>query len=304
MNDPDEQPPPSISTRDAQHAERPSIRDHAAYCDDTLPSHSRNACNGLRLDAAAEVPGRQSVSLSSRHKETVMRDNDDAIQQLDRTPSDKNTTHETIETNPAWRDEAWLARFDEQLTEEVIGKLHDRAEQRAFAVEAAGKRVDSFYWRALVQDAIADTWIGLLRWDPERGGLYAHLWWAIQSRTRDDREHALAHPHDPIWQGDDDEVAQAAAEETERQASTQDFGTPDAETSLYAREVLVELRDAAKEDKAVLRLLDAYEAGATRREDVVAHAKMREATYHKARIRLGRLAQSLIRQTLGAKARA
>ncbi len=231
-----------------------------------------------------------------------MRDDDDAIQQLDRTPSDKNPS-ETIETTPAWRDEAWLAAFDDQLTEELIGKLHDRAEQRAYMVEAAGKKVDGYYVRALVQDAIADTWMGLLRWDPARGGLYPHLWWAIQSRSRDDREHAVAHPHDPIWDGDDAKEA-AVAQETERLASTQDFGPLDAETCIYAREVLVQLRDAAKGDKAVLRLLDAYEAGATRREDVVAHAKMRESTYHKARIRLGRLAQNLIRQTLGANARA
>ncbi len=43
-----------------------------------------------------------------------------------------------------------------------------RATPRAFAVAAGGRKVDDYYARELVQDAIGDTWSGVLRWDPKR----------------------------------------------------------------------------------------------------------------------------------------
>jgi hypothetical protein len=67
---------------------------------------------------------------------------------------------------------------------------------------------------------------------------------------------------------------------------------------------LAHLRAAAARDKPVLRILDAYEAGAVTKEQVLEHAKMKERTYHNARIRLKRIVSKLIESQLTPKARA
>ena len=62
----------------------------------------------------------------------------------------------------------------------------------------SGRKVDDYYARELVQDAIGDTWAGKLRWDPKRCTLEHHLIRAIQSRADKHRKHARANPHDAI----------------------------------------------------------------------------------------------------------
>src|SRR5690606_16600843 len=94
--------------------------------------------------------------------------------------------------------DAWLDEFEKQLTPKLNDKLRNYARPRAFAVAVAGRKVDDYYTRELVQDAIGDTWSGLLRWDPNRCSLELHLMRAIQSRTDKHRKHAAANPHDAL----------------------------------------------------------------------------------------------------------
>ena len=185
-------------------------------------------------------------------------------------------------------DGAWCAAFRAQLTSALREQLHAFARRRAHEVSRAGVTADDYYERELVADAIADTFLGELRWDPAVVDLATHLVRAIQFRTRDDRDHAIAFPHVGL---DDNERGDATP--TERESSTLTAAEPSADATRFAAEVLARLHTLARGDRSVLRLLDAYAAGATRKADVMSHCRMTSATYHNARIRLSRLVAML-----------
>lgn len=163
---------------------------------------------------------------------------------------------------------------------------------------AAGRKVDDYFARELVQDAIGDTWNGTLTWDPERCSLELHLIRAIQSRADKHRKHAKANPHDAI--GDYTPASRAA----EADASEQWLDHEQAAQRTYSRETMELLRRDAMHDKQILRILDAYDAGATTKSDVLTIAKMQDSTYHKAHIRLKRIVRKLTDYKLASKARA
>lgn len=194
-------------------------------------------------------------------------------------------------------DNAWCAEFEKQLTSKLIDGLRNYARPRAFAVAAAGRKVDEYYARELVQDAIGDTWSGVLHWDPKRCSLELHLLRAIQSRSDKHRKHARANPHDAI--GDRTDLGLAA----ETLASSE-CGSSDASEYVYSREAMAMIRAEAAVDKSVLRVLDAYDAGATTKDDVLAVTKMKARTYHNAHIRLKRIVRTLADHKLAHQARA
>jgi hypothetical protein len=195
-------------------------------------------------------------------------------------------------------DDAWVNEFEKQLTHNLLDRLRNYARPRAFAVAAAGRKVDDFYTRELVQDAIGDTWSGVLRWDPTCCSLEFHLLRAVQSRTDKHRKHAKENPHDAL--GD----ATIASLNAEQDASNLVSSGDRAERRVFARETMEQLRAAAKQDKQILRVLAAYDAGAQTKDDVLAHARMNDGTYHKAHIRLKRMVRKLTDNTLSSNARA
>jgi hypothetical protein len=69
----------------------------------------------------------------------------------------------------------------EQTTTELMREIHRYARSRARRVHRAGVPVSPV--RELVHDAHADTCVGVLRWDPCRCSLAAHLGRAIKRRT-------------------------------------------------------------------------------------------------------------------------
>jgi hypothetical protein len=194
-------------------------------------------------------------------------------------------------------DNGWCAEFEKQLTSKLIDGLRNYARPRAFAVAAAGRKVDDYYARELVQDAIGDTWSGVLRWDPKRCTLEHHLLRAIQSRSDKHRKHAQANPHDAI---DDGTGASRAAESDAASLCWRS----DAAQRVYSRETMGLIRTEAGVDKSVLRVLDAYDAGATTKDDVLALTKMKARTYHNAHIRLKRIVRTLTDHKLAPRARA
>ena len=194
--------------------------------------------------------------------------------------------------------DAWVDEFDKQLTPKLIDKLRSYARPRAFAVASAGRKVDDYYTRELVQDAIGDTWSGVLRWDPKRCALEYHLLRAIESRTDKERKRARAQPHEAL--GDETDASRLA----ERDASSLAADPEHAVQRLFARETMAQIRLAAAQDKPVLRVLDAYDAGAETKDDVLAFAKMKERTYHNAHIRLKRIVRNLTDRKLAPRARA
>jgi hypothetical protein len=199
---------------------------------------------------------------------------------------------------PFTPDDAWLDAFQAQLTGETVDRARKFARMRALGVANTGRKVDDYYARELVQDAIADTFEGVLRWDPARVTLEAHLTRAVQFRSRDHRMHEIAFPHDALGDGTDESLL------AEREASGVATTEPDLEKRRYAAELLAYIRDETAADKPVLRILDAYDAGATTKAEVIAYTKMKARTYHNARIRLGRIVRDLTNRRLARKAHA
>lgn len=195
-------------------------------------------------------------------------------------------------------DDGWLEALQLQLTDELTDRVRNFARLRALGVANTGRKVDEYYVRELVQDAIADTFEGVLRWDPKRVSLEAHLLRAVQFRTRNDRDHAIAFPHDAI--GDETDRSKFAESEASETVQTERVS----ETRRHCVEVMAQLRDASTRDKDVLRILDAYDAGATTKAEVMAHSKMKSRTYHNARIRMGRIVRAFTNHKLAGQARA
>ena len=194
--------------------------------------------------------------------------------------------------------DSWLDAFNTQLTPKLIDSLRNFARMRVLAVAYAGRKVDDYYPRELVQDAIGDTYAGVLRWDPARASLEFHLVRAIQNRAFDDRKRAADNPHDSL--GDDT----AAARLAEREASSAIDDAQLAVKRVYAQQTVAQIREAAARDKPVLRIVDAYNAGATTKEEVLAFTKMKPRTYHNAHVRMTRIVRNLTNQKLAIKARA
>ena len=78
----------------------------------------------------------------------------------------------------------------------------------------------------------------------------------------------------------------------------------DAAERVYSRETMKLIRAEVGVDKSIIRVLDAYDAGATTKDDVLALTKMKDRTYHNAHIRLKRIVRTLTDHKLAQKARA
>jgi hypothetical protein len=204
---------------------------------------------------------------------------------------------ETNESKAFDPDKAWLDALQQQTTATLLDELRKYARRRARFVATSGYKVDKYFEREVVQDVVTDTWSGVLRWDPARCTLKNHLCKAIRTRTYKLRERQIKSPH--IYIGDDTRSSRRA----ERDASAVVADPEHPMQRVFAREVLEQVRAAAAGDKEVLRILDAYQAGAQTRYDVLALAKMKERTYHNAHIRLMRIVQNAIDCTLAPKAR-
>lgn len=142
---------------------------------------------------------------------------------------------------------------------------------------------DVFYARELVQDAIGDTVMGVLHWDPARVTLKKHLFDAIKSRTRHHYVRHLRLRHLPL------ELCEAELEQrlAERDANA------DACVHERAAQTLASLRELATSDRDVLLLLGAFENGATKRGELMARTQLTARRYEAARRRMRRHARRL-----------
>lgn len=196
-----------------------------------------------------------------------------------------------VSADPFAPSQAWMDAFTEQCTEELTARLAQFARTRAVNVENAGRKIDDYYAKELVADAIADTYMGVIRWDPAVCALSTHICQTVIYRTRNDIEHQRSNPHDAI--GDDTDQSRSAEARAAEEAPT----VRQIEARRYATEVMAQIRLLARDDRDVLRIVAAYDEGMTRKSEVMEHARMRERTYHNARIRLGRIVKSLSRRS-------
>ena len=203
----------------------------------------------------------------------------------DRNEIDNDATAQPAQ--PYAPSEDWIQKYKKQCTTSLINSLHQAARAKALSVAAAGKKVDDYYARSLVLDALGDTWLGITRWDPSKCNLGYHIYRTIERRVEKHRKHAEDFPHDALGEPTEhSHFAECEASEL--------VGDPDKPLKrVFASEMLAKIRELAGKDKHVLRILDAYEARCETKEEVLAHTKMREATYHKAYVRLRRIVREM-----------
>jgi hypothetical protein len=88
------------------------------------------------------------------------------------TGRDEIQSESKIETaRPFTPSEDWINEYQKQATPKLIAGLNRYAQTRALSVAAAGRKVDDYYARGLVLDALGDTWLGVVRWDPSKCSL-------------------------------------------------------------------------------------------------------------------------------------
>lgn len=212
-----------------------------------------------------------------------------------RDPIDNNSEETQAPFNPS---ESWIKHYQKQATAKLIAGLNQFARTRALAVADAGRKVDDYYARELVLDALGDTWLGVVRWDPEKCSLAYHVVRTIEGRADKHRKHALAHHHDPLG---DESAASRIAESDASELLNDDQASV---TRVHASQTMTQVRALAAKDKDVLRVLDAYDAGCEAKEEVLALAKMRSRTYHNAYGRLRRIVRHLTENKLATRLRA
>lgn len=176
-----------------------------------------------------------------------------------------SATHGT----PAWERAFRTAIADPKLYPSLLRYACERARFVEPRVLGNG------YVDDLIQDAIDDTYLGVLAWDPAVVSLLTHLRWVIRSRTSKAYRRARRFPHDELNPDDDcflDLEAEARHELRRR-----------------AQEVLDAFRHLAAGDAHVLLLLAAYEESLTRRGEVLAFTGLTHHEYLAARHRLARM---------------
>ncbi|HWO21289.1 MAG TPA: hypothetical protein VNO30_21125 [Kofleriaceae bacterium] len=182
---------------------------------------------------------------------------------------------------------AWLDAFEEQATQSGFEqRLKRYATMCARKVATAGRHVDDFYHRELIQDAIHDTLTGTRAWNPEHCELEIHLCGVIQSRTH---QHFVQSTRFKPERLDPD----LANEVEEALATARDDSSLAEERSALAQRILDDLRALTAEDQELQQLLTAYERGATKKVEVLQVTRMSSKTYDAARKRLLRLIQQL-----------
>lgn len=191
-------------------------------------------------------------------------------------------------------DEAWIESFTKQCTDELRLKAKRYAGRRARYVGSAGGYVDDYYVRELVQDALTDTLLGVLAWDPAASPLENHVLDVIKSRTRHDRIRSKRYRRLAF----DSSEGSSARGEIEGTLRLDRDSDPNA--ARFAEDVLAHLRGLARTDCPVLCLLDALAGGAQTKTEIMETANMSAKTYRNARDRLSRLVRSLDEETSAA----
>jgi hypothetical protein len=197
--------------------------------------------------------------------------------------------------------EAWIEAFAAQCTEALWEAARKYAAHRAVAVRRVNSAADAYYERELVQDALGDTSMQIVRWDPSVRSLKEHIFAVIRTRTYHDYQRANRFRRESFDAGDGDTAPELVAEV---EAALQDR-TPRADPALAARiaERIAEVRTLAASDPVVVAVLDAADDGACDKADVMHHAQISDPTYHAAKVRLTRIVKKLSPGTSPRRAR-
>ena len=190
------------------------------------------------------------------------------------------------------RTDAWHDAFAAQCTDQLYDVGRRFASRRAAVVAWCGGAVDDYYVRELVANVISDTAAGILHWNPTVQSLEAHVLDGISRRANHDCSRALRYRHEAV-DFFDPETPRALVEEVEAKLA-------DAVPGQWYRpeigsiERVTRHRElAGHEDTHVLLVLDAFEAGATTKSDILHFTELSDKEYRAARKRLMRLVAKL-----------
>ena len=187
----------------------------------------------------------------------------------------------------------FLAEFERQSTRDDLEPVYRYAAARVPMVAKAGGRSDPGYAEELVQDALGDTIMGALRWEPEKRTLAQHLIRAVRFRTKDEALHVSRFRHHALVSASDEDssdvhpIAEEASLAIDAQMPATRFQRD------VAADIMATLRRRAVDDPHVLDMLAAFEEGATSRDDVMHLTGMSAEEYRNARRRLARLVENL-----------
>lgn len=203
--------------------------------------------------------------------------------------------------SPPWiPSEDWIEAFARQCSEQLYEDARRFAAWRAGPVRRAGGLADDYYVRELVQNALSDTASGVLRWDPTAKTLRQHVWDAIRSRSHHDRVRAERYHHHRVDMLSPDESDQLLGEVERLLATRAPSTTPAA--AIQAAERMAELRVNVDPSSPPGRLLDAIEAGAFTKADVMFLTGMSDEDYQTARRQLLRRVRELHRREASTRA--
>lgn len=199
-----------------------------------------------------------------------------------------NTSQQLGRTEEIARDSAWEEAYLAQLTHELADSVAAFAKKRAEWINKKQKRKDEQLWRELFQDALTDTWIGTVTWDPHKAPLDLHLKRVIRSRTAMTMKHLTRFPQVTTYGAKLDLELQMSESMAADRACERGN-----DLSSYVDDVVAELYMLASGDDAVTKILDCFGDGLLERADIMRATGLARSTYHDARRRLLALVERL-----------
>jgi hypothetical protein len=217
---------------------------------------------------------------TTKQKETTRRISE-------RTANDNTLLNERSEAQPE-HSEQWLAALRAQYTPALVDSVFAYAASRASWIAKHKDTHDPHLARELIDDAIGDTFLGVVTWAPNEISLAVHLKRVIRSRTSHELERLAKFPQVRISQTPSLDFEREVSEAMEAQSAG---SATDLEASIDA--TIGALRTLASDDAGVLTLLDAYGEGAIECHEVMRVTGMTASAYDNARRRLIRLVPKL-----------
>lgn len=185
--------------------------------------------------------------------------------------------------------EEWLDQLASQCTPQLLERTERYVAYQIAQIAKFGYSADAYAARELVQDALHDTVAGILHWEPTEKSLEEHLIDVLRLRTKRVRMHAERFPR---WSLDGETDAGGHSAGDALAAKLHD-DAPSVGTSEYVHAAMTELRQLARGDELVMRILYAFAKEATERDDVMFVTGFSDVEYENARRRLRKLVRKL-----------
>jgi len=186
--------------------------------------------------------------------------------------------------------------FDTQLTQQVMERVIKQTIALIAQVERKTPWRDQLGPDDRLQTAIVKTLDGTRKWDPDRVNLGGHLFGVVSSDITSELKHSKRFRHlslDDSGQNVDgllEETEDALARSTDPAITV--TGEPVEPRTAWAL-ALHQLKLAARDDREVLAIIEAYRFGALTKRQVMGLAKLKSRAYDAAYARLVELAANI-----------